>query len=67
MIPKTRSKTLSISSQLAHQGPVALLEDVQRSDHSREHHRVEREQRHLGHVLNLVPYRSPPSACRAGL
>jgi hypothetical protein len=59
--------------QLPHQRPVALLEDVQRSDHPREHHRVQREQRHLGHRLNLVPHHrdavpyAASSVCPAGL
>ena len=42
------------ADQLADQRAVALLEDVQRGDHAREHHRVEREQWHLGHATNLV-------------
>ena len=39
--------------QLADQRAVALLEDVQRGDDAREHHRVQREQRHRGHQTNL--------------
>ena len=39
--------------QLPDQGPVALLEDVQRGDDAGEDDRVEREQRHLRHVTNL--------------
>ena len=40
--------------QLTDQGAVALLEDVQGGDHAGEHHRVQWEQRHVGHGSNLV-------------
>ncbi len=53
------------ADQLPDQGAVALLEDVQGSDDTREHHRVQREQRHLGHGSNLVEGVRPEAQLRA--
>ena len=44
--------------QLAHHGAVAVLEDVQRGRDTGEQHRVEREQRHRRHLVNLPPVRA---------
>ena len=50
--------------QIAHQRPVAVLEDVQRRDDAREQHRVEREDGHGRHGVKLAP--APARALKSG-